>query len=71
MDVMDFSMYVSVVSGFFVWRNKCLKILGLNHGLNLIPARIINYFHYNVWDEITYPLLNFNSATIEDWEWVS
>ena len=23
------------------------------------------YIHYKVWDEITYPFLNFNSATIE------
>ena len=21
--------------------------------------------HYNVWDEITYPFLNFNGATVE------
>ena len=24
-----------------------------------------NYTHYNVWDEITYPFLNFNGATVE------
>ena len=24
-----------------------------------------NYIHYNVWDEITYPFLNFNGATVE------
>ena len=23
-----------------------------------------NYIHYKVWDEITYPLPNFNGATI-------
>ena len=33
--------------------------------LTLIPARISNYIHYKVWDEITYPFLNFNGATIE------
>ena len=27
--------------------------------------------HYNVWDEITYPFLNFNSTTVEVWEWIS
>ena len=27
-------------------------------------AWISNYIHYNVWDEITYPFLNFNGATI-------
>ena len=33
------------------------------HGLTLIPAWISYYTHYNVWDEITYPFLNFNGAT--------
>ena len=32
---------------------------------NLIPAWISNYIHYKVWDEITYPFLNFNDATVE------
>ena len=35
------------------------------HGLTLIPARISNYIHYKVWDEITYPFLNFNGANVE------
>ena len=35
------------------------------HGLTLIPASRSNYIHYNVWDEITYPFLNFNGATVE------
>ena len=30
-----------------------------------------NYIHYNVWDEITYPFLNFNGATVEVYEWMS
>ena len=34
------------------------------HGLTLIPAWISNYMPIKVWDEITYPFLNFN-ATIE------
>ena len=33
------------------------------HGLTLIQALISNYIQYNVWDEITYPFLNFNRAT--------
>ena len=36
-----------------------------SHGLTLIPAWISNYIHYKVWNEITYPFLNFNSATVE------
>ena len=35
------------------------------HGLTLIPALISNYIHYGVWNEITYPFLNFNGATDE------
>ena len=35
------------------------------HGLTLIPAWISNYDHYKVWDEITYPFLNFNGAAVE------
>ena len=31
----------------------------------IIPAWISNYIHYNVWDEITYPFLNFNGCTVE------
>ena len=34
-----------------------------------IPAWISNYIHYQVWDEITYPFPNFNSTTVEVWEW--
>ena len=35
------------------------------HGLTLIPTWISNHIHYNVWDEITYPFLNFNGCTVE------
>ena len=41
------------------------------HGLALIPARLSNYIHYTVWDEIAYPFPNFNGVTIEVSEWVS
>ena len=26
---------------------------------------VTNYIHYKVWDEITYPFLNFNGTTVE------
>ena len=32
---------------------------------NLIPKWISNYIHYKVWDEITYPMPNFNDVTIK------
>ena len=35
------------------------------HGLTLIPAWISNHMPSNMWDEITYPFLNFNGATVE------
>ena len=35
------------------------------HGLTLILAWISDYIHYEMWDEITYPFLNFNGATVE------
>ena len=40
------------------------------HGLTLISAWIRHYTHYNVWDEITYPFLNFNGATVEVYGWI-
>ena len=40
-------------------------------GLTLFPAWISNHMHYKVWDEITYPLPNFNCCTADIWEWVS
>ena len=35
------------------------------HGLTLIPAWISNHMPCKVWDEITYPFLNFNGCTVE------
>ena len=29
------------------------------------PAWMRNYIHYKVWDEIAYPFLNFNGATVK------
>ena len=40
------------------------------HGLTLMSAWICNGIHHKVWDEITYPFPNFNSATIEVGEWI-
>ena len=35
------------------------------HGLTLIPAWISNHMPGKVWDEITYPFLNFNGCTVK------
>ena len=37
----------------------------------LILAWICNHMPCKVWDEITYPFPNFNSCTVEVWEWIS
>ena len=42
-----------------------------SHGLTPIPAWISNYINHKVCDEITYPIQNFNGATVEVWEWIS
>ena len=39
--------------------------------LTWIPALMRNYVSYKMWDKITKLFLNFNGATIEDWEWMS
>ena len=35
------------------------------HGLTLILASISNHMPSKVWDEITYPFINFNGCTVE------
>ena len=40
------------------------------HGLTVIPEWINKYIHDKVWDEITYPFQNFNSATVEVSKWI-
>ena len=35
------------------------------HEVTLIPSWISIYIHHKVWDEITYPFLNFNGTTVE------
>ena len=39
-------------------------------GLTLISAWLSNYMPSKLWDEIAYWFPNFNSATIEVWEWI-
>ena len=34
-------------------------------GFLVIPACISDFTHYELWDEITYPFLNFNGCTVE------
>ena len=46
-------------------------LMTYSHGLTWIPAWINKCIHHKVWDESTYPLPNFNGATIEVREWIS
>ena len=43
------------------WRQCPLLLTWFNY----IPAWISYYIYYKAWDEITYPFLNFNGATVE------
>ena len=38
------------------------------HDLTLIPVCISNNLHGKVWDEIAYPFINFNGATVALYE---
>ena len=40
------------------------------HGLTLIPVWIINYIHYNAWDEIIYPFPNFTGCSVKVSKWI-
>ena len=42
-----------------------------NIAVILFLTCIIDYIHYKVWHEITYPFPNFNSAAVEVWECIS
>ena len=51
---------------------KCSSVQPLSSGATFtnmvqlkIPAWISNYMTRKVWDEITYPFLNFNGCTVE------
>ena len=46
----------------------CMQML---RNLSLIPTWINNRVHHKARDDITYPFPNFNSTTVEVWEWIS
>ena len=33
--------------------------------IKMASIKLSHHIHYKVWDEITYPFLNFNGATVE------
>ena len=58
----------SKIIWYAIWYQQCeFETRGpyYQHGLTLIQAWICNHIYYEVWDEITYPILNFNGATVE------
>ena len=55
---------VSFNVGLRVWVNCNIYW----HGLSLIPARINNQMHNEVWGEIIYPFQNASGATVDVWE---
>ena len=56
-------------TGWLAYPNK--SGAPLQTRINLFPAWISKYIHYKMYDEITSPFPNFNSATVEVWEWKS
>ena len=52
-------------------RSSVVQIMACHLGLLPFLTWISNYIHYKVWDQITYPFINFNSANIEVKEWIS
>ena len=64
--------YIFQVFGFHcLLSNFDVRGLFFQHGLTLIPAWIRNHMPGIVWDEIFYPLPNFNRCILEVWEWMS
>ena len=60
-------MYVEGNELFLSWRGIPESRSSFHlYGLTLIFVII----YYNVWDEITYPFLNFNDATVQVKEWI-
>ena len=57
-------MVADNIEAEFIWRQFGRGIF-YYYGLTLNPAWLSDYIHYKVWDEITYPFLNFNGATVE------
>ena len=51
----------------YIWRQAITKLWETYTPiyLALIPAWRNNHIHYKMWDEITYPFLNFKGATVE------
>ena len=80
-----YCLFVSIIHGSKTsW--QIISSMALNIWLNCPPENVLllmatdmppvvawinNHIHYNVWDEITYPVLNFNGATVEIYEWIS
>ena len=65
-------LYIVTAQGLEVIVSKAVARLGPFdlHGITLIPAWISDYMRFQGWDEITYPIPNFNGCTIEVWEWI-
>ena len=45
--------------------------LDISIGLTLTPVWMGNHIRYKVWNEITYPFLNFICCTIEVKDWIN
>ena len=72
-------LFTKRVTSVTKWRHNAIQLkyyvrvsdLGYEHtdlDLTLIQAWINNHMPSTVWDEITYPFLNFNGRVVDVWE---
>ena len=59
------NFYIGPFPGRFPWLDLSRSGPFYYHGLTLIPPWISNHIPIKMWDEITYPFLNFNGCTVE------
>ena len=57
--------------GKFYWVKPRPQHHNILTWINLNPAGISNHTPSKLWDEIIYPLPNFNGCTVEVWKWIS
>ena len=65
----NFHIQMSFVISFGLHPRQCLDSL-LIETWDPLSWHELTYINYKVWDEITYPFHNFNSAAIDVREWI-
>ena len=59
-------LILSAASTFFA------KVIGMDESREVKRFESVsNYIYYKMWDNIAYPVPNFNGCTVEVWKWIS